>query len=78
MDNSLLVGRWFLADGAGNKPSELYSCLYDSPTPPTTWGKAYKCLFHDGEYVTFEADNGRIGYVKIKTVTLLPENFRPE
>lgn len=77
MSESLLIGRWFLADGAGLEPSELHDFVYESTTPPTTWGKAYKCLSHDGKYISFEADNGRVGFVKIFTIVLLPENCGP-
>ena len=64
---SQLTGRWLLLDGAGMESGDSY--------PPTTWGKAYKCLFHNDQYIAFEADNGRIFAIPVDGVVLLPENY---
>ena len=64
---SQLTGRWLLLDDAGMESGGIH--------PLTTWGKAYKCLFHNDQYIVFEADNGRIAHIMFDGVVLLPENY---
>ena len=79
--NSLLVGRWFLADAAANMDEDLYVKYLSkggiAETSQLTWGKPYQILEHNEGYLVFEADNGRIACVRSHEAWLLPNTFRP-
>ena len=71
MTESLLVGRWFLADAAGK--NNVQHTWDDVQFPALlTWGKPYQVLESANGRLAFETDNGRIANVRSNEVTLLP------